>query len=215
MKKWLGGAFLLLVLHTPFASAAEIPHHPTVAVMDFGEHKGMATSDIIMDNTGATASDYIIEALVESGYYEVITKDLVSERLAAEGLKTVGIIDPDTAKRIGEILGVRYLIYGNLNDVSGSGLKFLIISNGANVNTVKAHIIARMMDVETGEIVMAAKGEGNSKSALVQAGTDHLGFITVGSKRISQVSVHNSLKKAAYDMVNKLTRRLKRLSGEI
>ncbi|MBQ7479442.1 MAG: hypothetical protein IJT01_11215 [Selenomonadaceae bacterium] len=208
MKKWIGAAFLLFALHAPFASAAEIPDRPTVAVMDFGKHAGATTKDIIMTNTDKTASDYIIEALVNSNHYDVMSKELLEEKIAAEGLNTTGLVDPDTAKRIGELLGVRYIIYGNLNDLSGSGTGCKIIVGGANVHTVKAHIIARMMDVETGDIVMAAKGEGSSKSAEGMAGTEKLGYITIGSKRISQVSVHNSLKKAAYDMVDKLTERL-------
>ena len=208
MKKWAGLATLFLALHAPFAFAAEIPDRPTVAVMDFGKHTGATTKDIVMTNTDKTASDYIIEALVESHHYDVMSKELLEEKIAAEGLNTTGLVDPDTAKRIGEMLGVRYIIYGNLNDVSGSSTGCKIVVSGGNVHTVKAHIIARMMDVETGDIVMAAKGEGSSKSAEVKAGTEKVGYITIGSKKISQVSVHNSLKKAAYNMVDKLTERL-------
>ncbi|WP_295160375.1 hypothetical protein, partial [Selenomonas sp. AE3005] len=53
-----------------------------------------------------------------------------------------------------------------------------------------------------------AKGEGKSKSSLTKVGADSIGYITVGTARISQVSVHNSIKKAAYAMVDKLTERL-------
>ena len=181
---------------------------PTVAVMDFGRHVGASTTDIILDNTEKTSSDYIIEALVESGRYDVVDKDMLAEKLAEANLKTTGIIDPDTAQRIGEILGVRYIIYGNVNDVTGSSTGLQIYSVGADVNTVKAHIIARMMDVTTGDIVMAAKGEGKSKSSFVKAGKENIGYITVGTTQISQISVHNSIKKAAYAMVDKLTERL-------
>lgn len=211
MKKWIGAALLCLMLHANAfhtAFAADVPERPTIAVMDFGKHAGAATKEIVVENTNKTASDYIIEALVESNHYDVMAKDILEEKIAAEGLNTEGLIDPDTAKRIGEILGVRYIIYGNLNDVTGSSTGLQVIASGGKVHTVKAHIIARMMDVETGDIVMAAKGEGKSKSAIVKAGTESFGYITVGTKRISQVSVHNALKKAAYDMVDKLTERL-------
>ena len=210
MGKVLNIAFMMVMLLTPLwtLEAAELMDKPTVGVMDFGRHVGATTDDIVFENTDKTSSDYIIEALVESGKYDVVDKDLLAEKLMQENLNTKGIIDPDTARRIGEVLGVRYIIYGNVNDVTGSSTGVQIYDNGADVYTVKAHIIARMMDVTTGDIVMAAKGEGKSKSSLAKVGTDSLGYITVGTARISQVSVHNSIKKAAYAMVDKLTDRL-------
>jgi len=210
MGKVLNIAFMMVMLLTPLwtLEAAELMDKPTVAVMDFGRHVGATTDDIVFENTDKTSSDYIIEALVESGKYDVVDKDLLAEKLMQENLNTKGIIDPDTARRIGEVLGVRYIIYGNVNDVTGSSTGVQIYDNGADVYTVKAHIIARMMDVTTGDIVMAAKGEGKSKSSTAKVGTDRLGYITIGTAKISQVSVHNSIKKAAYDMVDKLTERL-------
>lgn len=186
---------------------------PTVAVMDFGKHIGATSADIILDNTEKTSSDYIIEAMVEKGRYYVVDKELLAETISKQGLNTTGIIDPDTAKRIGEILGVQYIIYGNVNDVTGSTTGVEIYYAGANVYTIKAHIIARMMDVNTGDIVMAAKGEGESKSSIVKMGEASVGYITIGTARISQVSVHNSIKKAAFNMVDLLTERLFGISG--
>ena len=200
--------YLLLNFSLAEASILSVYDRPSVAVMDFGKHIGAATADIILDNTEKTSSDYIIEALVESGKYDVADKDLLAEKLTEEGLNTTGLIDPDTARRIGEILGARYIIYGNVNDVTGSSTGVDIYYAGGDVHTVKAHIIARMMDVTTGDIVMAAKGEGKSKSSIAKVGKDGLGYITIGTAKVSQVSVHNSIKKAAYAMVDKLTERL-------
>ena len=57
----------------------------------------------------------------------------------------LGLIDPDGAKKIGEVLNVHYLVYGNVTDVSIAVEKALV-----NVTTVKAHIVLRIMDVDTG-----------------------------------------------------------------
>lgn len=210
MGKMINVVVLLSMLVIPVwqVEAKGLTGKPVVAVMDFGRHVGAATADIILDNADKTSTDYIIEALVETDKYDVVDKDLLAEKLTQENLNTTGIVDPDTAKRIGEIMGVRYIIYGNVNDVTGSSTGVQIYASGADVHTVKAHIIARMMDVTTGDIVMAAKGEGKSKSSLAKIGTDGFGYITIGTARISQVSVHNSIKKAAYAMVDKLTERL-------
>lgn len=189
------------------SASAQIIDKPIVAVMDFGKHSD-AAEGINVNNIGVMVTEYIIEALVESGQFHVIAKDFMEETLAAEGLDTSGIIPPSRARRIGEILNVRYIIYGNVNDVNGDTFTLNVISNGADVHTVKALIIARMMDVTTGDIVTAARGEGQSKSSKIKVGASNVGYLTIGTKKIPQVSVHNAVKKAAYSMVTNLIQRL-------
>ena len=212
VRKWIRTTFVLLAVFVSCisadASAAAVPGHVSVAVMDFGTHKGAATADISLANAEKASCDYVIERLVEDGHFDVMDKELVQEQIQAENLDTVGLVDPDTARRIGEILGVSYIVYGNVTDMSASDTGTQIMGSGVDVHTVKCHIIARMMDVQTGDIVMAAKGEGSSKSSLTKVGTEEIGFFTIGSKRVSQVSVHNALQKAAYGAVDVLVQRL-------
>lgn len=199
---------VLLFLQNLPVKAAPPDEHIVVAVMDFGTHQGAATSDINLTAAEQAACDYIIERLTETGHFYVVDREMMQERLEQERLNTTGLIDPDTAKRVGEILGVRYIIYGNVVDMTASGTGTRVMSSGVALHNVKCHIIARMMDVEGGDIIMAAKGEGKSTSSLVKLGTEELGTVTIGTQRVSQVSVHNALKKAAFSTVDKLTERL-------
>ena len=198
-----------IIFSLMFCNAAAEKFHgkPKVAVMDFGKLSD-AAGEINTDNVGLAVSDYIIEALVESGKFDVIAKDFAEEILLENGLDTVGIIPPSVARQIGEILGVRYIIYGNVNNVNSDTFTLEIIYNGADVHTVKALIIARMMDVSTGEIVTAARGEGKSDSSKVKVGTAKVGYLTIGTAKVPQVSVHNAIKKAAYSMVDLMIKRL-------
>ena len=198
---------LMVLVFGRTAWAADVTVKPTVAVMDFSNYEGGATHDINLTGVGRMVSDYIIEALTDSGQFEVSDKDVPAGQLTAENLNVVGTIDPDTARRLGEILGVKYIIYGNVNGVSGDSFIIEVMLNGANIHTVEARIIACLMEVETGDIVAVARGEGKSKSSLVKAGKEGIGYIAIGSKKISQVSVHNAVKKAAYNMVDVLVRR--------
>ena len=131
-------------------------------------------------------------ALIEKGA-SVAVMDL--------GVHMLGLIDPDTAKKLGEILGIRYIVYGNVVDVTVA-----VGKAGVVVNTVKAHMVIRIMDVETGNILMAAKGEGKSASAFVGDGTAQ--FIYIGTTKVTQTAVHNALKKAAFQAVDVLNERL-------
>lgn len=186
---------------TNIAAAAE---KPRVAVMDLGAYDGSYSNRLNTDNIGAMASDYIIEALIENGKFTAIERETVAEEIAAQELKISGLIPPSIAKEIARILGVDYLIYGNINSVDSDSLTVEVVMNGGNFHSVKVCMIVRMMDVKTGDLVAVAKGEGVSKSSEIKAGTGKVGFITVGKHKIPQVSVHNATKKAAYSMVDKL-----------
>lgn len=182
--------------------------------MDFGTHKGATTSDINLDAAEKASCEYVIERLVEDGRFEVMDRDMMQEKLDEEQLNTTGLIDPDTAKRIGSILGVRYIVYGNVTDMTASETGTSVMASGVKLLNVKSHIIARLMDVETGDIIMAAKGEGKSTSSLTKVGTERLGTITIGTKKVSQESVHNALQKAAYAATDTMLERIYRTGGK-
>lgn len=155
----------------------------------------------------------MIASLVNKHCFQVMDKDLVMNQLKAEQLNTTGLIDPDTAKRIGEILHTRYIIYGNVANVSvsdtgaevmggfGAGLKI-------NVCTVRAHIIARVMDVETGDILLAVRGEGASKSSFINIKAGHtkenVKVLQLGTQNVTMDSVYNAIAKAADDIAGKM-----------
>lgn len=205
LKVFLAATFFFLMTFN--STTAKFQEMPTVAVMDFGKLSN-ASGGVNDNNVGLAVSDYIIEALIESGKFEVASREQIKEILAENDLDIAGIIPPSKARQIGKILGVRYIIYGNVNDVNSDTFTLEIISNGADVHTVKALIIARMMDVETGDIVTAARGEGKSKSSRVKVSAMNVGYISIGSAKVSEVSVHNAIKKAAYSMVDLLIKRL-------
>ena len=180
----------------------------TVAVMDLGTHPGAVPIDINILNAGRVASDYSIEFLIDDGSFDVMDKALIEEILDEENIKYEGIIDPDTARTIGQMLGAKYLIYGNVNDVTLSDVGAKSIVGGVTVCTVKSHVILRMMDVSTGDIVSMGKGEGASKSSRIKAGVPVL-TIDVGTRTVTQDSVHNAIREAAYNAAASLIKRVK------
>lgn len=209
-KTFLSTVMMLALTANCFAAVSK---DATVAVMDFGTRPGATPAEININNAEYTSSTYIVNGLVNKHCFKVIDKDMVMQQLKAEHLKTTGLIDPDSAKRIGQILHTRYIVYGNVANVSISDTGTKILPGfgtgvGVNVCTVKAHIIARVMDVETGDIIMAVKGEGKSKSSYVkaQAGNIFTGVKTlkIGNMTVTMDSVHNAIAKAADDVTGKM-----------
>ena len=199
---------MLSLFSINIAIASPLNKESAIAIMDFGTRPGATTAEINVQNAEYTSSEYLISRFIEKKYFAVMDKDLVMNKLKAEKLKTVGIIDPDTAKKIGNILGVRYIVYGSVANVSLSDVGTQILGSGVTVCTVKARIIARIMDVETGEILMVTRGEGKSKSSYtkVQIGTSMIESpaIVIGTVKVTMDSVHNAIQKAAYDVVDKM-----------
>ena len=209
MKKFL---IVLLITISICANieAALIDKNSSIAVMDMGTNIGTSDLSVYLFNVEKSSSEYIIQRLIEQYKLNVVDKDLFIDKLKMENLDTTGLIDPDTAKRIGEILNVKYLIYGKVVNVSvaedENGLEGLSVKS----RTVKANIVARIMEVNTGRIIMAAKGEGKSKSAHLSFTDESFGeFLTIGNVKVSQDSVHNALQKAAFQVVDILIERLK------
>ena len=219
---WLVNASALLAAPKP-----KVERDACVAVMDFGTRPGASPAEISINNAEYTSCEYIVTRFINRNCFNVIDKDMVMKKLKAEGLKTTGLIDPDTAKRIGKLLNCKYIIYGNVTNVSvsdtgasvGGGILPSGLGAGTNICTVKAHIIARMMDVDTGRIIMAAKGDGKSKSSFtgVTASTTktfNIGNIVsvtksvtlpvagMGTVEVTLDSVHNAIQKAAYSTVD-------------
>ena len=211
MRKIVGLLFIFMLFMQATWAATLPPKDTAVAVMDFGTRPGATTSEINIHNAEYTSSEYVINQLVKRQYFVVKDKDLVMKQLKANNLKTTGLIDPDTAKRIGDMLGVRYIIYGNVVNVSVSDTGTEVLTNiggGVNVCTVKAHMLGRMMDVETGDILMAIRGDGKSKSSFVKlrAGNELINahVITIGTKKVTMDSVHNAIQKGAEQMVDNM-----------
>lgn len=198
MKIFILICLVILWTFTP-VEAVLIEKGASVAVMDLGVYKGTSDPDINLLNAEKASSEYVIQRLAATNNFEVKDRTLILNVL--EKFNMLGLIDPDTAKKIGEILDIRYIVYGNVVDVSVA-----VGKAGVVVNTVKAHIVIRIMDIDTGKILMAAKGEGESASAFI--GDSEKNFFFIGTTKVSQTAVHNALQKAAFQAVDVLNERV-------
>lgn len=183
--------------------------------MDFGTRPGATAGEIDLNRAEHMTSEYVINGLVQRQCFQIMEKDLVWSKLQEDGIRCEGLIDPDSAKRIGELLHVRYIVYGNVVSVSTSESGAAI----AATSIVRAHVQARVMDAETGNIVMAVSGNGSSgstrlnnpgamkiamPSAMTSSGAGARPISLGGSFSVSMESVHNAIAKAADDAAEKI-----------
>lgn len=208
MRKFISSLIMAGLLSISGIALA-IDRNSDIAIMDFGTRPGASEAEINVNNAEYVTSEYIIDRLVDDKCFQVKEKDFVMEQINAADISTVGIIDPDTAKRIGKMLNVRYILCGNVANVSLSETGGGLGGTGLTKNTVQAHIVGRVMDTETGSILYMVKGTGKSASTYTKVKGIVGGTLAFGTVQVTQDSVHNAIQKAAYAMVDELNKKIK------
>lgn len=146
---------------------------PRVAVFDFDFAAVQKWWEWDWD-IGKGISDMLVTELVNDGTYRVIERKALDKILAEQDFSTSDRANPETAAKIGKILGVKYIIIGSITtfgtDTKQIGVggvawtdKIGLGKIGTKKTKAKVVINARMIDVDTAEIVAVAKGTGESK----------------------------------------------------
>ena len=106
-----------------------------VAVLNFGYPDGATSS-------GSTiVQERLTTFLVEGGKVQVVERNLLKKALEEMKLETTGLMDKQTTKDLGKMLGVDAIVLGTLNDLSPR----------------KTEINARVIQTETGKILAAGQ----------------------------------------------------------
>ena len=137
--------------------------NPRIAVVDFDNrtpHGGW--------KVGRGAADMLTTHLVKETDFDIIERDRLNGVLNEQNLGASGVIDTNTAVKIGKILGVQYIVTGAVTEYgqskSGGG--------GGGVNVGKSAyysaVDVRVVNTTTGRIVFAESGEGSKSSVNVK-----------------------------------------------
>jgi curli biogenesis system outer membrane secretion channel CsgG len=140
---------------------------PAVAVMDFDY--GTVENWWGNYDIGKGMADQVVDALVNDGTFRVIERKKLDTVLAEQDFARSDRADPSAAKlaKVGKVLGVKFIVAGSITKFSterknyGGSLKGVGLGLGKAKSEV--NLTARMIDATTGEIVISAKGHGESK----------------------------------------------------
>lgn len=198
MKKICLLICLLLMMNVPCALAKEpVP----VAVMDFALPQGISSTELAVDGSYTGVGDFIIKELLTDKRFNLVDKALYSAQLVDENVRTVGIIDQESARKIGKIMNVRYIIYGNVTELGNDTNENGILGIGVDLHNVKAKVTLRMLDVQTGDILLVVSGEGKSESSNVKVGVNKDYGLKFGTSLVSSISAYNAIQKAAVNVI--------------
>jgi len=144
-------------------SAQAQSKRPTVAVMDF--EYGTIDNWWGQYDIGKGMADQVVDALVNDGSFRVIERKKLDTVLAEQDFAQS---DPSAAKlaKIGKVLGVKYIIAGSITKFStesrGGAVRVKGIGLGGKKAKSEVALTARVIDATTGEILISAKGLGES-----------------------------------------------------
>jgi curli biogenesis system outer membrane secretion channel CsgG len=159
-----------------------------IAILDFeyGTVQG-GLSAIFGTNVdvGRGIADIMVDRLVKSGTYSVIERKALEKVMAEQNFSNSNRADPSSAARLGKLLGVDAIVLGSVTQfgrddkntqVGGGALggvtgRFGIGGVGRRESKAVVEISARMVNIDTGEVLLTSQGKGES----TRGGTSLLG----------------------------------------
>jgi curli biogenesis system outer membrane secretion channel CsgG len=176
---------LLLAFSTALADTAwaqDAPAKPArkkrVAVFDFEYgtvRSGVAALFGTDVDVGKGIGDLIVKRLVQDGTYSVIERKALDKILAEQNFSTSDRANPASAAKIGKILGLDAIIIGSITQFGGENKNTKVGGAGGGFGgfgiggfskkSSKAIVTvdARIVDIDTAEILAVADGKGESK----------------------------------------------------
>src|SRR3954470_1944412 len=189
-----------------------------VAILDFDYatvHSNVAAlfgSDI---DVGKGITDLLVKYLVKDGTYSVIERKALDKIMAEQNFSNSDRANPTSAAKLGKLLGVDAIITGsitqfggetkntNIGGVGGGLGKIGLGGFGQKKTKAIVAIDARMIDIDTAEILGVADGKGESQresTKLTGGGGGWSGFgggnVDFGSSGFQETIIGEAVKAA-------------------
>ncbi|MGA3190725.1 MAG: CsgG/HfaB family protein [Bryobacteraceae bacterium] len=218
----------IIVLTTLAASILFGQDKKRVAVLDFDSAAVQSSSDGIFGSSvdvGKSIANLLVDRLVTGGAYSVIERKALDKILAEQNFSNGERADPATAANIGKLLSVNAIIVGtvtqfgsedkntNVGGAGAGGITGRFGVGGVSKKQSKAvvQLSARIVNVETGEILAVAQGRGESSrssASLIGAGGNTNdtggGAIDMGSANFASTMLGEAVNKAVSGLAAQL-----------
>ena len=212
----LAGAALFAVTAADAQQASK--RRPRIAVLDFD----YATVQTVISSVFGTNVDIgkgivqmLVTDLVKDGTYSVVDRQAMDKILAEQNFSNSNRADSSSAAKIGKLLGADAIVVGAITEFGNEKKETGIGGGGANWHGIglgkvgrtnsKANVAinARIINVDTGEIMGVAEGKGQSARAstnLLGGGGNWRGAgggdVNFGSSDFQQTIIGEATKQA-------------------
>lgn len=170
--------FLVLFIAVTSGLLAQQPaRRHRIAVLDFNDATVMSASQAVFGrqiDIGKGLADLLIDRLVSDGAYGVIERDQIDKVLTEQHLLSGNLTDPESAARIGHILGVDAVVVGQVTQFgwdSAPGSSASIPADspaskdaaGPPARKAVVAFTAELIDSNTGQTLATANSKGVSR----------------------------------------------------
>ena len=153
------------------------------------------------DRLGEAAADVFVTQLLETGKFSLIEREKVDLILREQDFGVSGAVTPQTAAKIGKMLGVDLMLTGSVSQFSVSRTGASIGRIGGSVTTGKVVLQSRMINTTTGEILVAA--EEDNKKNLIGAHYKNVNFKQNFNYGLAHEVMHPAVDKMVAKIVEK------------
>ncbi len=176
------GVLLILGLFDFLSSCATVPppseiDDETDLVLDLPPYSGEKLTIAVLDlqnqtefddpRIGRGVANMLVTALVNSDRFTVVERnsEAIQKLLEEQALGLSGVVDAATAAKVGKMLGAKGVVIGEVSEFGIRKTGAFVGVGGKKTITTRVVIDARMVDVETGRIMMASPGIGKSRTS--------------------------------------------------
>jgi curli biogenesis system outer membrane secretion channel CsgG len=206
-------------------ASAQSEERPMVAVMDFDYSAVNNWWSGVWGNydIGKGVADQVVDELINESDFRVIERKRIDTVLAEQDFQASDRADPHTQAQMGKVLGVRYIVAGSITKFTTSDKKYgaggivrgPLGGLGLKKSKSEVQLNARVIDAETGEILIAAKGKGESSKGggvTVAGGASGIGGgFTMGSSEYRASALGEAQEEACVELVKNIVKRQKKL----
>ncbi|MBP2645407.1 MAG: Curli production assembly/transport component CsgG [Firmicutes bacterium] len=149
---------------------------------------------------GLGATDMLTTELSKNKNFEIIERNQIRSVLKEQAFELSGAVDPSSATKMGQLLGLKYLVYGKIISAGAEDKSTELMGVRVNKLSVKVQIAVRMIDTTTGVVVWADQVEGKVEKNGIKV--ERIG----GTKTAVTASVYDeALQKAIVQIANHIS----------
>ena len=215
MKKAIRVAVVILI-GTVALHAAERKKRVAVLDFEYGTVRSQAQAAFGTDvDVGKGMTNLLVKYLVKDGTYSVIERGALDKILAEQNFSNSDRANPNSAAKIGKLLGVDAIIVGVITQFGGENKDTKVGGGGGGwggfgiggfshkKSKAIVSVDARLVDIDTAEILGVADGKGESSresTSLLGGGGNWHGFgggnVDFGASDFQETIIGEAVKKA-------------------
>ena len=119
------------------------------------------SADLTLDDT-EIATGVIYAGMTNCADFEILSRTDVDKLVQEHELTATGLIDNSTAPAFGKMLGAEYLLITNVTGLSSRKKTASVVGTGSKNYIVTARMAGRIVEVESGRVVLAATSSATS-----------------------------------------------------